>query len=331
MAGKSQELGATIGSMSAEVLRKVAILFAVAWLVMASGCVRPPPPTAITSIKATTLDDLRGYLLGHKPDVDQFRLRGPFAVATKEDQELRLSPAERVNTDWFLSAPPGKAPLAIFLHGYDSSKEAHAYQALHLASWGVHSITVQLPNRAQWTNNGKTLAKLVDLLRRQPEAIDSRIDGSRIILVGHSFGAITAAVALSEGAAAAGAILLDPAGVGRDLPKFLDRIKTPVMVLGADEHVSATRNRGYFFRFIRAGVAELSIKDATHDDAQWPSEQSLQFVSADTSATEASQIAFVSAITSAALSLSYTGKFDYAWASFGEAFESGRFFNPRRK
>ena len=317
--------------MSAETLRRVSIFVAVAWLALASGCVRPPPSTAVTSIKATTLDDLRGYLLGHKPDVDQFRLRGPFAVATKEDQELRLSAAERINTDWFLAAPPGKAPLAIFLHGYDASKEAHAYQAQHLASWGVHCLTVQLPNRSQWNNNGRTLAKIVEFIRRQPEAIDSRIDGSRIILVGHSFGAITVAVALAEGAPAAGAILLDPAGVGRDLPKFLDRIKSPVMVLGADEHVSTTRNRGYFFRFIRAGVAELSIKDATHEDAQWPSEHSLQFVSADTSATEASQITFASATTSSALSLAYTGKFDYAWASFDEAFASGRFFNPRKK
>ena len=318
--------------MSMEALRKLSIFFAIAWLALASGCVRPPPPsTGVTSIKATTLDDLRGYLLGHKPDVDQFRLRGPFPVVTKENEELRLSAAERVNTDWFLSAPPGKAPLAIFLHGYDASKEAHTYQAQHLASWGVHCLTVQLPNRSQWTNNGKTLAKLVDLIRRQPETIDSRIDGSRIILVGHSFGAITVAVALAEGASAAGAILLDPAGVGRDLPKFLDRIKTPVMVLGADEHVSATRNRGYFFRFIRAGIAELSIRDATHEDAQWPSEHSLQFVSADTSTTEAAQISFASALTAAALSLSYTSRFDYAWTSFGEAFESGRFFNPRRK
>src|SRR5688572_28473779 len=180
--------------MRTEAIRAAAVFFAVAWLVLASGCVRQQPTTGVTSIRATTLEDLRGYLLGHKPDVDQFRLRGPFAVAARDSQELH-----GINTDLFLAAPAEKAPLAIFLHGYDASKEAHAFQAQHLASWGVHCLTVQLPNRSQWPANGRTLAKLVDLIRRQPETIDSRIDGSRIILVGHSFGAITVAVALAEG------------------------------------------------------------------------------------------------------------------------------------
>jgi dienelactone hydrolase len=285
----------------------------------------------VTSIKASSLTELQGYLLSHKADVGEFKLRGPFAVAVRENQELRLSASERVNTDWFLAAPAGKAPLAIFLHGHDSSKEAHAYQAQHLASWGIHSLTLQLPNNGPWSTNGRTLARVVELVHRQPAAIDGRIDVSRIILVGHSFGASAAAVALAEGAPAAGAVMLDPAAIGRDLPKLLDRIKVPVMVLGADEHVTATRNRGYFFRFMRAGVAELSIRDATHEDAQYPSEHSLQYVGGDSTVTEASQIAFVSALTAAALSLSSTGKFDYAWASFGEAFDKGQFFNPRRK
>ena len=245
-----------------------------------------------------------------------------------KNYELRLSTTERINTDLFLSAPAEKAPLVIFLHGYDSSKEDHTYQAMHVASWGMHCLALQLPNNGPWVSNGKTLAKIVNFIYRSPEIIDSRIDVNKIILVGHSFGGSAVAIALAEGAPAAGGILLDPAAVGKDLPEFLKQINTPVMLLGADEHVSSARNRDYFYRFIRSGIAEVSIKDATHEDAQYPSEFALQLRS-DT--TEELQVTFVSALTSAAFSLSATGKFDYAWTSFGDVFKNGKFFNAKKK
>jgi fermentation-respiration switch protein FrsA (DUF1100 family) len=131
------------------------------------------------------------------------------------------------------------------------------------------------------------------------------------------------AVALAEGAPATGAILLDPAATSRDLPSYLSRIKKPVLILGADEHVSRARNRDYFYRFVRRGIAEVSIKDAIHEDAQFPSE-SMQ-------ATEELQVTFMRAMTSAAFSLSSTGKFDYAWASFGDVLKNGKFFNAKKK
>jgi pimeloyl-ACP methyl ester carboxylesterase len=221
--------------------------------------------------------------------------------------------------------------LVIFLHGHESSKEAHANQALHLASWGLHSLTVQLPSNGPWVANGKTLARIVSFIHRSPEVIDRRIDVNKIILVGHSFGAAAVAVALAEGAPAAGGILLDPAAVGRDLPKFLQQIKKPVMVLGADEDVAPARNRDYFYRFIRSGVAEVSIRGATHEDAQYPSEFALRNSGMDPDTTEEAQLTFVSALTSAAFALSAAGTFDYAWKSFDAVLANGRFFNPRKK
>ena len=298
------------------------ILFTIVWLLLASGCARVPS-TGVTSLKSTTLSDLQGYLLNHKADLDQFRLRGPFAVTVQTNYELRLSATERFDTDLFLSASTGKAPLVILLHGYASSKQDHTYQAMHLASWGMHSLALQLPNTGPWVSNGKTLAKIVNFIYRSPEAIDSRIDANRIILVGHSFGGSSVAIALAEHARAAGGILLDPAGVGRELPRFLQQINSPVMVLGADARVSATRNREYFYRFIRDGVAEVSIKDAAHEDAQYPSDSGLS--------TEELQITFVSVLTATAFSLSSTGKFDYAWTSFSNAFENGKLFDAKRK
>ena len=301
---------------------RCSLICVIAWLILASGCVRMPN-TGVTSLKSANLGDLQGYLLTHKADLDEFRLRGPFAVDIHQNHELRLSATERIDADLYLAAPAGKAPLVILLHGYASSKEDHAYQAMHLASWGMHSLVLQLPNNGPWVSNGKTLARIVNFIYRSPQTVDSRIDVKKIILVGHSFGGASVTIALAEGAPAAGGILLDPAAVGRDLPTFLRKINIPVLVLGADEHVSSARNREFFYQFIRSGIAEVSIKDATHEDAQYPSASGVT--------TEELQITFVSALTSAALSLASTGKFDYAWTSFSDAFASGKLIDARRK
>jgi len=309
-------------AFSFDIGRVAARLLLCAAAALIASCARGPD-LAVTPLKPTTLAALQSYLLSHKPDVDQFRLRGPFAVTTDLDHEIRLSATERINADLFLAAPAGKAPLVVFMHGYESTKESHTYQAMHVASWGMHSLAVQLPNRAAWSTNGRTLARLVNFIYRSPEAIDSRIDVSKIILVGHSFGGTSVSIALAEGARAAGGILLDPAGVGRDLPQILRKINAPMLLLGADEHVSETRNRDYFYRYVRTDVAEVSIRGASHEDAQYPSQTA--------QTTEESQLGFVSALTAAALSLSATGKFDYAWASFSGSFENGKFFNARTK
>ena len=300
------------------------VLFALALLTLVSGCARLPS-TGITPLRPATLSELQGYLLNHKADVDQFRLRGPFAVNVHKDHEVRLSATERFDADLYLSAAPAeKAPLVILLHGYENSKEDHAYQATHLATWGMHCLAVQLPKQGPWVGNGRILARMVNLIYRRPELIDSRIDVNKIILAGHSFGGAAVAIALAEGAPAAGGIVLDPAGVGKELPAFLRKINKPVMVIAADEQVSRVRDRGLFYEIMRSGVAEVAIRDAAHEDAQYPLEL-------DSNATEEHQITFVSALTSAAFSLAATGKLDYAWTSFRDALQNGKLYDGLKK
>ena len=149
--------------------------------------------------------------------------------------------------------------------------------------------------------------------------------------MGHSFGATAVAVALASGAPAAGGILLDPAAIGREIPSLLRRVERPIMILGGDDELYSTRNREYFFNYIRTGVAEVSVKDAIHEDAQYPSDYALKNGGVDPNTTEELQIAFVSGLTAAAMSLAATGGFDYAWTSFGPAFDNGKFFNPKKK
>jgi pimeloyl-ACP methyl ester carboxylesterase len=287
--------------------------------------------TLDASVKAETAAELNRVLLDREANADRFRARGPFAVAVSEDREVRLSIGERIKVDLFLSSPAEKAPLVIFVHGYDSTKRAHAHQAAHVASWGMHAVAVQLAGDGPWDVNGATLAKLVHFVRRSPEAIERRIDASRIILVGHSFGAYAVTVALAAGAPATGAILLDPAGIGKDLTSILRRISKPVMVLGADDAIDIPRNRDYFYEFIRRRVAEVSIRDAVHEDAQYPTEAALRSGGVDPHVTEALQVTFASAIVATAISLSATNGLEYAWASFEPLIEAGKLFNPKKK
>jgi pimeloyl-ACP methyl ester carboxylesterase len=304
--------------------------FLVLLLAGVAGCSRLPSMQP-APVQAKSNAELQDYLRSHKADIDLFRLRGPFAVSERTDVELRPARNERVYADVYLSSAPENAPVVLLVHGYDSSKEAHANQALHVASWGMHAVAVQLPRQGPWVNNGRILARVVNLIRRSPQVIDARVDPGKIILAGHSFGAAAVSIALGEGAPAIGGILLDPAMVGRDTPKILQQITKPVMIIGADEQLGTTRNRDFFYRYVRSGIGEVSIRDATHEDGQYPSQYALQHYGSDPYTSEDSQITFAAALTATAMSLSSTGGLEYAWTSFDSGLKNGRFFNAKKK
>ena len=309
---------------------KCAALLIVVLAVLAA-CSRETPITGVTPIKAANSVELQKYLLSHNPEVELFRLRGPFRVTSLQDVEIAVMPRRGISVDLYLCASAKQAPLIILVHGHGNSKDDHIFQALHLATWGMHAMTIDLPNRGPWVANGRLLAGLVEAVRGNPEILDHRIDLQKIVLVGHSFGATAVAAALASGVPTSGAILLDPAGIGRELPALLKKVDAPVLVIGADEEVWPTRTREYFYRFIRSGIAELSIKDAVHEDAQYPTERPVRPVADSPIATEQAQITFVSALTAGAFSLTATGTFDYAWRSFANAFRDEKFFNARKK
>jgi pimeloyl-ACP methyl ester carboxylesterase len=295
------------------------------------GCARLPD-TGVTPFKAETLSKLQGHLLEGRPSLEQFRARGPFEVVVQDDLQLALSPKERLAVDLYLSAHTDVAPLVLLLHGYGNSKEDHAYQAYHLASWGLHSVVVQLPPEGPWLRNGRTLARIANALSRRPEMLDKRIDPRRLVLAGHSFGGYAVTIALSEGAPAAGAILLDPAGLGRSLPAYLRKIrKPPVMVLASDARVNQMRQREAFYENIGGEVAEISVTNAHHEDAQFPMLDGMPGAGTYSYATEEHQITFVSALTAAALSLALTGKLDFAWATYMEGVKGGKLHDALRR
>ncbi|MBY0264979.1 MAG: alpha/beta fold hydrolase [Burkholderiales bacterium] len=309
--------------------RALAVITAASMALLIGSCAQMPS-TGITSIvfqpRDKTVPVLEGeavqeQVVEKRIGVDQFRLRGPFTVTTREGQFLRLSAKERIPADFYLSSETRNAPLVILLHGYNNGKADHAYQGMHLATWGMNSIVLQLPNRGSWINHGRTLARIVDFIRKRPSDFPNA-DVRRIVLVGHSFGASAVAYALAQGAQVSGAVMLDPAAFGAALPAALVKVNKPVLVLGADEEVFPARGREQFFRSIRENVAELSIRNAGHEDAQFRLRD-------DTSREE--QMDFLSALTSAVISISSTSRLDYAWQSYEPAIAAQRFFDARKK
>src|SRR5687768_16982498 len=72
-----------------------------------------------------------------------------------------------------IGAAARKDPLVIVWHDHDNSKEDHAFQAMHLASWGMHGLALDLPNRGPWIASGRTLARLIDAIHRTPQLVEA--------------------------------------------------------------------------------------------------------------------------------------------------------------
>jgi pimeloyl-ACP methyl ester carboxylesterase len=209
------------------------------------------------------------------------------------------------------------------MHGYGGATANHFGQANHMASWGMHALTLQLLNDSEWGTNGRTLARLVRFFSNPPPELKARIDPDKIILVGYSFGGISVSVALALKASVKGAILLDPAAVRDAIAEWLPLITAPVMVIGADQNVAQATHRDHYFRNLGGAVIEVSVKGAAHEDAQSIADAGLT--------TKAFQDTFVSTLTAAAFGLSSTGKLDYAWTSIEGALSSGTLLGARRK
>lgn len=290
-------------------------------LALLGGCAKTPV-TGITGLKADSFSELERYLLSRPADVDTFKVRGPFSVDAQENRHLQLPAGEQVTGDLYLAEHGNKAPLVILLHGYDNTKTDHGYQAMHLATWGLHALALQLPKHGPWSENGRILGRVVDLLQKNPEALNRNIDGRKIVVAGHSFGGSSVAIAMGGGAPVLGGILLDPAIADGDLRTALGRINKPVMLIGADEYVSEAVGRGYYFYYMRRGINEISIRDAEHEDATF---------SMELTGITSEQLMFISTLTAAAFSLATTGRTDYAWASFEKAIAAGTIVNPKKK
>jgi pimeloyl-ACP methyl ester carboxylesterase len=281
---------------------------------------------------AESYTEVRRGLLEYRPDFDEFLSAGPLKVKERLNVPLRIPPGDRVIADELIPVSDSKMPLVIIVHGNHSRKEAHRYQARRLASFGLHTLVLQLDNTDNWLKNGQLVARLAHRLHNAPGLLRGNFDPESIVLVGHSFGGSAVAIAAARGAPVKGLVLLDPAVVSeRRVTAALTRIRQPVMLLGADKEVFRSRQRRLFYRTAHGEMAEVSVRGATHDDAQYPSMFALSTFGVDPFTSRAKQEIFTAALTASAFSIAATGSLDFAWSSFGKLVDRGVLKNPKRR
>lgn len=218
-----------------------------------------------------SFDDVRAKLSAGKWKLARLVERGPFKFYLKKDLILNISPSQTIRFDY--AAPIGNepGPLAIIHHGNKYVKEAHENQIRNLASWGIHAVAVQSKNQHNWIKNGYRLARFTKHIMDSPQILSSMVSTSNIIVIGHSFGGSAATIAASINPRIKGVILLDPAVVSDQVLRHQKRVKSKTILLGADPKVFLSRKRETFFKNISELAVELTIKGATHNDAQDPS------------------------------------------------------------
>jgi dienelactone hydrolase len=285
-----------------------------------------------SSFKLDSFSELRPYVFSKKPDTRLFMRKGPFSYRVLKNFEIRVTKKDVINTDIYFSKHDEKAPLIIFQHGNLADKDAHRNQARRIASWGMHAMIISQPNKGRWIRNGLILGKLVRLLYAWPELLDKRFDPKNIILTGHSFGGSAAAMVAGSHAPIKGAIFLDPALVDKRVRDYIRKIKVPTIVLGADRRIFKSRKRQEFYKLIKRNAVEISVRNATHNDAQNPAIFSIaQFIGLEHATSRKRQAKFTAAIIASAFSLASTGSSSFAWSAFQPGIKRGELIEPQRK
>ncbi|MFN3347966.1 alpha/beta hydrolase family protein [Pseudorhodoplanes sp.] len=179
------------------------------------------------------------------------------------------------------SAPGARVPLVVFSHGMGGSRRGYSYLARHFAARGVASLHVQHAgsDTSVWAGNPLLLVQRLQTAAHESEALSrgldirfaldrilasgtgpyaARIDRSRIVAAGHSYGANTALVAVGagvmregrrieakDGRFAAAILISSPPFYGEpDLSSVLDNVTVPTLHVTATEDV--IRIPGYY-------------------------------------------------------------------------------------
>ena len=283
-----------------------------------------------TQYDSDNFQDLFAKVKNDVIHIRELEKTGPFSINFFEDYQISTSPEFTVAVDLFIPKQIGKSPLIIFCHGNKFYKTVHRQQAKHLASWGFTAMTLQMPNQKQWVKNGRRIAKLSQLIHSFPEVIHPNIDRKKIVLVGHSFGGSAVTIAAGRNAPVTGLILLDPAVVSDKVVQFMEKAEVPTILLGADPSVFKSRRRQLFFKKIAGPLAEVSVKDATHNDAQIPTIDKILW-GLDFKTHPSRQKIFLRNIIVGAFSLIQNNPLEMSWKDFRKQKRIGKLFQLKRK
>ncbi|MBE2320904.1 dienelactone hydrolase family protein [Solirubrobacter sp. CPCC 204708] len=205
------------------------------------------------------------YQRGPDPTVARLQAtQGPFATATTSVSDLSTPGFGSANVTYPTSTTEGTFGAVAISPGYTASESSIAWLRPRLASHGFVVISFNTNSRYdQPTARGDQLLAALDWLT-QSSSVRTRIDVSRLAVIGHSMGGGGTLEAAKDRPSLQAAIGLTPWNLDRSWPE----IQTPTLIVGA-ENDSVARVSSHAIPFYTSlpgtlDKAYLELNNASH-------------------------------------------------------------------
>ena len=190
--------------------------------------------------------------------------RGPFAVSQTTVSGISVSGFGGGDIYYPTSTSAGTFGAVAIAPGYTASRSSMAWLAPRLASQGFVVFNIDTLTRSdQPSSRGRQLLAALDYLTRT-SSIRSRIDTSRLAVVGHSMGGGGTLEAASSRPSLQAAIPLTP----WNTDKTWGEVTVPTLVVGAEnDSVASVRSHSIpFYNSLSANLdkAYLELNNASH-------------------------------------------------------------------
>jgi dienelactone hydrolase len=189
---------------------------------------------------------------------------GPLAVAASSVM-APVGGGTQLATDLYVPQTGGPYPTLVLRHGFLRSKQNFVNWGKHLASRGFVAIipTSRAPAQPNPPVDSDDMLALIAWARAQHQqagsALQGKVDGARVAVVGHSAGGLASALAASKDSTLRAAVLLDPVDVGGAGATAAPATKVPVAVLLGEPSVCNVQGN-YLPIFSSFGGARLGLK-----------------------------------------------------------------------
>jgi pimeloyl-ACP methyl ester carboxylesterase len=154
-----------------------------------------------------------------------------------------------------------------------------------MADWGRclsrQGFAAAVPTLPAWSDhalNGRAIRELADWLQARPDTKDL-IDTRRIGLMGFSAGGLATLLTAADDPRVALWVGLDPVDRSGQGAAAAARLKCPSLILRAEPHACNARgNAASMAQALTADYTCLIVSDATHTDAEWPTDGMAEWV-----------------------------------------------------
>jgi pimeloyl-ACP methyl ester carboxylesterase len=220
---------------------------------------------AIVAPATSAFAQTNAYQRGPDPTVARLQaMQGPYATATTSVSNLSTPGFGSANITYPTTTADGTFGAVAIAPGYTASETSIAWLRPRLATHGFVVISINTNSRYdQPAARGDQLLAALDWLT-QSSSVRTRIDASRLAVIGHSMGGGGTLEAAKDRPALQAAIGLTPWNLDKSWPE----IQTPTLVIGAEnDSVASVSSHAIPFYTSLPGTldkAYLELDNASH-------------------------------------------------------------------